>query len=128
MSYGQVDKSLLREIKRAVGSTRDEQRAFRRRVGRMAEELSSTDVAEKFDGLAVFDARVPVAVALAATLANRAWRIGKWNLGWAQEVLDACKALPKGSLDGFVVQDGLHPLRITEYARKFIALNSEYGG
>lgn len=118
-----VDKSLAREVRAMCGPTRDTQRAFRQRVGAAVEMLSSPEVMERFDAAVAVCGRAVVAVAVAATLRTREERIGRWQAAWADGVLEAWRGLPE--VADYAIRDGLHPLRIMEYAAGFIRANSE---
>ena len=76
--------------------------------------------------LALFQGLFWVAAALAVTLTDRAWRTGKWGASWATQVLEAWKGRPKGESEmDYIIHDGLHPLRIAEYAGSFLRVTSK---
>lgn len=121
-----LDGTLKREISRESGNSREEQRAFRAKVRATAEEMSTPEVMERFDEVLVRRGRAAVAAALAVTLTDRAWRTGKWGASWAAQVLEAWKGRPKGESEmDYIIHDGLHPLRIAEYAGSFLRVASE---
>lgn len=118
-----IDRTLEKEIKAAVGDgSREARLALNTRVRAACKDLSTTKVRDTFGETLQRHGRVPVALCVAATLQDRAWRLDSWGLSWALQVMGLWTTHPKNPP---LIDDGIHPTAICEYAAEFIRLTTE---
>lgn len=123
-----IDRTLAREIKALNGDgSREARFETWRRVEAAKKELSSTDAAEKFGGCLRKCGRAVVALCVASTLYEKRERLDGWGLQWSIAVLDLWTNRGSTFRERAVIEDGLHPTRICDYAYEFIKLTSETG-
>ena len=68
--------------------------------------------------------RVSVAICVAATILDRQDRLEYVSVQWAHEVMKLWTNRPGGP-NCVLINDGLHPTRIEEYAGSFIRLTTD---
>lgn len=116
---------LSRVLEAAIrGACRGDGRALRRRVENVAFELSRTEAPQIFDGVVEEYGEVPVALAVASTIAMRPRYYPERMRLWAQEALAAWTPAPDG-LCWYMIADGLHPAHLAAYAEGLIRETSE---
>lgn len=121
-----LDRTLVKDIKAAVGDgSRTARFSLLNRIERAA-EASSPGICKTFDALLREHGRAVMAICVAATLEARRERLEGWQIHWARTVLDLWTTHPTWSrYSRAVIHDGLHPTRICEYARPFIRCTTE---
>ena len=124
-----IDRELVSEIKKEANGdgSREARFAFLKRLRATREALSNPTVTTEFHKLLNEHGRVPVAICVASTLYARSERIDRWGLRWAMEVLKLWSNRPPSYISCGLIDDGLHPTRICEYAGSFIRLTTEEG-
>lgn len=122
-----LDRTLVKDIKAAVGDgSRTARFSLLTRIDWAAAEASSPDICEAFGALLREHGRAVMAICVAATLEARRERLEGWQIQWARAVLDLWTTHPTWSrYSRAVINDGLHPTRICEYAGSFIRCTTE---
>lgn len=125
-----LDRTLAKEIKAANGDgSHDAKFALLHRIHEAVEDMSTPDIAERFDEMLVKHGRAVTAICIAATLWMRKERLelGDWELMWATKVLELWTTKPKSEtgVGHAYIDDQLHPMRILEYAASFIRCTTE---
>lgn len=121
-----LDRELVRELKKANGDgTRATRFEFQSKVCSAAKMMSCTDAPKMLNEALKKFGRAPVACALAATIFERRDRLSMRAVIWAKEILEIWTN--HGRLDGFLIDDQLHPTKIEypEYAGSFIKITIE---
>ena len=119
-----LDKSFARELKLINGDGgRGDKFAFLGNAVAAAKEMSTPEIREKFSSMFKSYSRATIAICIAATIVDRADRLCPETVKWAREVLSYWTNRPS-SIDRVIIDDGLHPTRIEEYAADFIQLTS----
>lgn len=121
-----VDRELLREVRAFTRNdgTRETLRPIRMKLRECREALSTPEIMNTFDDVLCKHGRPAVAIILAYTLVDRAWRLDNHIAWWAWEVIKAAQ-LPKNDPSGWAIIDDLHPTRIFEYAGEFFKMTME---
>jgi hypothetical protein len=121
-----LDSSFSRDITKIANGddSREARIAFRQVTRAVALSLSNTKVSSLFDGAIKEHGRVPVAICTAATIYARRDRLSVDMVAWAIEVLKLWTNRSLGGIGYAVIDDGLHPTRIEEYAGPFIRLTT----
>lgn len=120
-----IDECLKREIIKANGDgTREAKFKLLDKVRKCRRDMSTPEIVSNFNDILKKHGRVPVIICIAATLIERANRIDNWEFQWAADVINCWTTRPI-SLSSAVIDDGLHPTRICEYASKLIRLTKE---
>lgn len=120
-----LDKTFSSELRKINGDgTREAKFAFLSLAKSAARELSTTAVSSVFSDVVRKYGRAAVAVCLSATILRRQDRLLSSTVQWAHEVIRLWTNRPN-TIDCVVIDDGLHPTRIEEYAGSFIRLTSE---
>lgn len=121
-----LDRTFAREVSKISNGdgSREAKFAFKKTVEEVKRALSTPEVREKFTDCIKQYGRVPVAICTAATIITRRDRLERVSYCWAIEVM---KLYTNATADkGFaIIEDGLHPTRIEEYAGSFIKLTTE---
>lgn len=125
-----LDQTFSKEIQRVANGdgSRDAQWAFRSTVLLAQEMLSTPKVRTLFDRCIKTYGRVPVAICVAVTIIVRHERLEPKSYQWALEVMRLWTNRPSKPIREFwfaVIDDGLHPTRIEEYAGSFMRLTTE---
>ena len=116
-----IDKSLAKEIKAANGDgSREAKFDLLVKVRSANLDLSRSSVMSEFNQILCRHGRVPVAICLGATILARRDRLSHDTVAWANDVVSCWTNRPP-SLTSAVIDDGLHPSRIEEYAGSFIS-------
>ena len=119
-----VDRELLKDIHKANGDgSREAKFAFLHQVEAVKKECSTPGVMHNFDQLFRNHSRAAVAVCLAATIMSRSMRLEADTVRWASEVL-SCWTNRPATMNRVIIEDGLHPSRIEQYAGKFIRMTT----
>lgn len=120
-----LDRELAKEIRKA---NRDGGREARfellGKVKAAKKDLSSTKVREQFDEILKKHGRVPVAICVAVTVVMREDRLNRWIVDWGREVFNLWVNRPS-NFSVALIEDGLHPSRIEEYAGSFVKATTE---
>ena len=122
-----LDRTLEKEIKAANGDgSREAKFELLRKIKEAQKEFSTPKVITSFTEISRKHGRAVTAICVAATLWARRDRLEGWRLRWAELVLVLWTTKPaiSGS-DCAVINDGLHPTRICEYAASFINYTTE---
>lgn len=121
-----LDKTFAREISKISNGdgSREAKFAFKKTVQEVKRALSTPEVREKFTEYMKQYGRVPVAICTAATIIDRRDRLEWDSYLWALEVMKLYTNAP-GDKGFAIIEDGLHPTRIEEYAGSFIRLTTE---
>lgn len=119
-----LDIELAREISRFTTNDGSHESIFkiRREIRRARSAMSSPDIMFRFAEHVKTFGRVPVAICTACTILERTKRLNSWSVRWAISVIAACRL--NLNTEDFMIADGLHPLRIEEYAGAFIRLTT----
>lgn len=119
-----LDVELAREISRYTTNdgSRESILRIRKELRACKSAMSSPEVMTQYAEYAKAFGRVPVAICTACTILERTKRLNSWSVKWAISVIAACR-MNLNTAD-FMVDDGLHPLRIEEYAASFIRLTT----
>lgn len=119
-----IDSVLSKEIKKANGDgSREAKFAFLNKIIEVKKELSNPSVMEHFSECFKRHERAAIAVCLAATIIDRRDRLDYCTVEWAREIMKMWTNRTP-STDRIIIEDGLHPTRIEEYAGSFIRLTS----
>lgn len=120
-----LDHTLAQEIvKFTENDGSDEQiRAIRKQLKEVRREMSSPNAMRLYKDWVKEHGRVPVAICTACTILERMRRLNSWSIKWAIAVISCCR-MNLNTRD-FIIDDGLHPIRIEEYAGSFIRLTTE---
>ena len=123
-----LDRTLAKEIRDAIGDgSREAKFALLHRIDEARKEFSTPEIVTKFTEISRKHGRAVTAICIAATLSARSDRLDGWQLRWAQLVLELWTTKPSLSgIDRAVIDDGVHPTRICEYAASFINFTTEY--
>lgn len=121
-----LDASFAREIKKTANGDRSREAkfAFLNPAKAAAREMSTTKIRENFDSVLKAYGRVVVGVCVAATVVERWDRLDASTVQWGREVLKLWTNRPL-DLGCVIINDGLHPTRIEEYAGSFMRLTAE---
>lgn len=120
-----IDSVLVKEILKANGNgSREDKFSLLRKITAVKKELSTPDVTRTFDRVFERHERAHIAICLAATIVDREDRLDYRTVEWGREVLRLYTNRPS-TLERIVIEDGLHPTRIEEYAGNFIRLTTE---
>lgn len=121
-----VDRTLMREIKKLTGDgSREAKFALLHKVDAAAKDLADHPRDRFQDCIKTHD-RAVVAICVAATLYERRDRLDRWQLKWAQEVLDIIPGWTDGNRRRAYIDDWeMHPTAICDYAGKTIKLWTE---
>lgn len=125
-----LDRTLAKEIKAANGDEiREAKFALLHKIHEAVKDMSTPDIAERFDEMLVKHGRAVTAICIAATLWMRKERLelGGWELMWATKVLELWTTKPKAEtgVGHAYIDDQLHPTRILDYAASFIKYTTE---
>ena len=117
-----LDSTLAREIRKTANGdgTRDARFQFLRSAENAAREMSTPEVMDTFDDALRKYGRATVAVCVAATIERRQDRLEMWSVRWAQQVMNLWTNRPPSGSSRVLIDDGLHPCRIEDYAGGFI--------
>lgn len=119
-----LDNKFSREIKKANGDgSREAKFAFLNPTKEAAKKLSTTNVKDVFNEVLRQYGRVSVGVCVAATVLEREDRLEYSTVQWARAVINLWTNRPC-DMGCVVINDGLHPTRIEEYARSLIRATS----
>lgn len=122
-----LDRTLAKEIKAANGDGgREAKFSLLRKIDEARKDMSTPEVMTQFNDMPRKHGRAVTAICVAATLWSRRDRLDGWRLKWAAEVLDLWTTKPPSGVSRAVIDDGLHPTRICEYAASFINFTTEY--
>lgn len=121
-----LDREFTREIKKIANGdgSREAKFAFLKLAKAAAREMSTPKVMDNFSDILKTYGRVAVGVCVAATAVNRWDRLSASTVQWGREVLSLWTNRPLDT-GCIIIDDGLHPSRIEEYAGAFIRLTSE---
>ena len=121
-----LDNSFSREIKKQANGdgSREAKFAFLKKVKEANKTLSCPQAASLFDACVKKYGRVAVGICVAATVIERADRLSGRSYRWAMEVMKLYTNAPSDKIFA-VIQDGLHPTRIEEYAGSFMRVTTE---
>lgn len=120
-----LDRELAREIRKANGDgSREAKFALLIRVKAAKRDLSRTDVRNHFNEILKKHGRVPVAICVAVTAVTREDRLNRWIVDWGHEVFSLWTNRPN-DFSAALIEDGLHPSRIEEYAGIFVKGTTE---
>ena len=121
-----LDRTLAKEINGLNGDrSRDAKFALLAKIDAAAKDMSNPNIAGSFDKMLGKHGRAVVAICVASTLWTNKERLDNWQIKWAMQVLDEWKLKPMSGVERAVINDGLHPTRICEYAGAFINFTSE---
>lgn len=121
-----LDKELAREIKAANGDGgRTDRFLFLAKIDAVVKELSTPDVIRNFDLCFKHHSRAAIAVCVAATIKRRYDRLDPRSVRWSDLVLECWTNRPPSGINRAIIDDGLHPSRIEEYAGSFINMTIE---
>lgn len=122
-----LDRTLAKEIKAANGDGgREAKFSLLRKIDEARKDMSTPEIMTQFEDMPRKHGRAVTAICVAATLWSRRDRLDGWRLKWAAEVLDLWTTKPPSGVSRAVIEDGLHPTRICEYAASFINFTTEY--
>lgn len=121
-----LDRELSRELRALNGDgSREARFGTWRRVEAARKDLSSPEVRESFNECLRRHGRAVVSLCVAATLYTKRERLDGWCLSWALAVLDLWQNRGPSFIERAVIDDGLHPTRICEYAGELIRVTTE---
>ncbi len=116
-----LDRTFSKELLRANGDgSRQAKFAFLNPTQEAAEKLSTTHVFDVFNNVLREYGRTTVGVCVAATILERQNRVEPKTVRWAQEVMKLWTNKSRSNIDSVIIQDGLHPCKIEQYADSFI--------
>ncbi|MGX8701503.1 hypothetical protein [Caproiciproducens sp.] len=119
-----LDNTFSREIKKINGDgSREAKFAFLNPTKQAAKELSTTQVSDLSREVLRKYGRASVGICVAATVIEREDRLEYETVQWAREVMRLWTNRPIDT-GCVLIQDGLHPTKIEEYARSFIRATS----
>lgn len=120
-----LDRTFAREIEKTSNGdgSRDARFAFLKPARAAAKELSNTNAPYIFTDVLKTYGRPTVAICVAVTVLNRQDRMERRTCDWAREVLKLWSNRPN-SINSVIIDDGLHPTRIEEYAGPLIRLTT----
>lgn len=121
-----LDRTFQRETKRIANGdgSREAKFAFIKILKQVNKRLSTTKVSEEFSKCIKEYGRVPVCICTAITIIDRKERLEYDTFQWAMEVSKLWTNRPPET--GFaIIEDGLHPTRIEEYARSIIRATTD---
>lgn len=127
MNCIKLDDCFARELRKTANGdgSREAKFAFKEKVTKAAKELSTPEVPYIFSDVIKKHGRIPVAVCVAVTIAERRDRLDyNETVCWADAVLKLWTNRNFSSLLFAYINDGLHPTRIKEYAGSFIRLTT----
>lgn len=120
-----LDRVFEREIKKANGDgSREAKFALLGRAKAAARAMSAPDVVANFNTAVKAYGRVAVSLCVAATILNRRDRMEYSSVQWAHEVMKLWTNRPSDP-NCVLIDDGLHPTRIEEYAGKFMQITTD---
>lgn len=120
-----LDKCFEREVIKINGNGgREDMFSFLNPAKAAAKELSTPNVADIYRECIKKYGRVTVAICTAATILDRCDRLDFSTVLWANKVLQLWNNRPY-DLSCIVINDGLHPSRIEEYAQRLIKITSD---
>ena len=122
-----LDREFAREIRKAANGDggREARFDFIKKVKGARKMLSTPEMRRTFGECIKEYGRVPVAIYVAATIAERRDRLGTRTVRWATSVLELWTNRPFSGISFAYIDDNLHPARIDEYAGEFIRLTTE---
>lgn len=117
-----LTREFTRDLNRIDGDgTRAAKFAFFNPAREAAKELSSHSVIENFGNVICKYGRPTVGMCVAATVVARQDRLHRETVEWGREVLSHWHNKTQSNVDSLVINDGLHPTRIEQYAALFIS-------
>lgn len=120
-----LDKELAKEVRKANGGEcREAKFKLLAQIKAAKRDLSRTDVRDHFNEILKYHGRVPVAICVAVTAVMREDRLNRWIVDWGREVLGLWTNRPN-DFSVALIEDGLHPSRIEEYAGNFVKGTTE---
>lgn len=120
-----LDRELVKEVRKANGDgSREAKFKLLAQVKAAKRDLSRTDVRDHFDEILKNHGRVPVAICVAVTAVMREDRLNRWIVDWGREVFSLWANRPN-DFSVALIEDGLHPSRIEEYASSFVKVTTE---
>lgn len=119
-----LDRTLAQDIAKYTTNDGSQEsiNRIRRELRKVRSAMSSPDVMYRFAEHVKTFGRVPVAICTACSILERTKRLNSWSVKWAISVIAACRM--NLNTEDFMIADGLHPLRIEEYAGAFIRLTT----
>ena len=125
-----LDRTLVKEIKAANGDgDHDAKFALLHKIHEAVKDMSTPDIAVRFDEMLAKHGRAVTAICIAATIWMRKERLelSGWELMWATKVLELWTTKPKSEtgISHAYIDDQLHPTRICEFAASFIRCTTE---
>lgn len=121
-----LDRTFSREVSKISNGdgSREAKFTFLKTAKEVKRTLSTIEAPRLFAECIKKYGRVPVAVCVAATVIDRKERLKRASYWWGLEVMKLYTNAPydKGCL---IIDDGLHPTRIEEYAGEFIRITTE---
>ena len=120
-----LDRTFSREFAKIANGdgSREAKFAFKKKAESVAKMLSDVKAPSLFDEAVKTYGRAAVAASLAVTVIERdrgdPGRLDPVSLAWAHEVFGLWKNRTPSILF-YVINDGLHPMKIDEYAGSFI--------
>lgn len=124
-----LDMYFAREVEKTANGdgSREARFAFLTPAREAARKLSTPNVMQEFDNTIREYGRATVGLCVAVTIWERRNRLERRTVRWAEETLKLWTNRPHDTLC-LVINDGLHPSRIEEYAGSFIKLTTLEGG
>lgn len=124
-----LDREFSREISKVANGdgSREAKFSFKATVQEVKKALSNTHAPKLFNACVKEYGRVPVAICTAQTIINRRDRLSGYMYQWAVEVMKLWTNRTN-DLGYAIIDDGLHPTRIEEYAGAFVRLTTDEGG
>ena len=121
-----LDETFAREVRKTANGdgTREARFAFLREAEAAARELSTIDAPRNFTDAIRNHGRAAVALCVAATAIARLDRLQPRTVQWALEVAALWTNRPPSGLSRLIIDDGLHPTRLDEYAGDLIRVTS----
>ncbi len=118
-----LDTTFVNEIKKQSNGdgSREAMLAFTKKLRAVALTMSNPKAPILFTDCIKTHGRVPVAICLAVTVKSRQDRLKNTTVAWGLEVLKLWKNRPRDTSIA-IINDGLHPSRIAEYAGSFTRL------
>ena len=124
-----LDMYFAREVEKTANGdgSREARFAFLLHAREAAKRLSTPNVGCEFRDILREYGRATVSLCVAVTVWERRNRLKRRTVRWAEEDLKLWTNRPHDTLC-LVINDGLHPSRIEEYAGSFIKLTTEEDG